>query len=403
MVSRASTLDLKPFLLAWFICLLVMELFGAACARSGISNEFDFRSFYTAGYMVRTNPHQLYDLALQKQMQDVLVGPRKDVLAFYHPSYETLLYAPFSMLFSYRVAYLVFLTFNVLLLLAAVFAAGPVVSASRPWLTSMPWLIFFLYVPALAAVVMGQDSILLLLLCCLAWKQIDSESDLSSGFLLALALFKFQIVLPIAALIAIRRGWRFTSGFLFGSAAVALLCLGLGGRGGMASYLRLLSGASSAVDNGVIAQQTLSVFPLAMPNAAGLLYACGARLLRSPIAFDVLVGICTAGLFLWSARSVRRLDMKAAFSVAILCGLLVSYHLYIYDLAPTLLAVALLAGRVPRYILLSMFLLPVVLLPFGSNSFFLLALPVLAMLVYTLAIAPESASSAPAPARAAAV
>ncbi|HEX5234461.1 MAG TPA: glycosyltransferase family 87 protein [Silvibacterium sp.] len=399
---ESSTLKTKPVLLAWCMCFLLMELCGAGFARSGTHTQFDFRSFYTAGYLARTAPSKLYDLTLQEQLQDALVSQRKNVLAFYHPSYETLLYAPFSML-SYRSAYLTFIAFNMLLLLAAIFAARPLFPASPTWLKSRPWLAFFLYLPAYAAIVMGQDSILLLLLCCIALQQLESGNDLSAGCLIALALFKFQIITPIAALIAIRRGWRFASGFLLSSAGVALLCLAVGGRSGIANYFRLLSGAGSAIDRSAIAQQRLSVFPWAMPNAAGLLYACGARFLRSPLGFDLIIGLCSLALFAWCASVLGRRDQKAAYSIAILCGLLVSYHLYLYDLTPSILMAALLAGRLPRYILAIMFLLPVLLLPLGSNSFFLLAIPVLAMLIYTLVDSSRSPVESSAPMQAAAI
>lgn len=401
-MERASTLERKPFLLAWFICLLLMEFFGAGVSSGPVYKQFDYRAFYSAGYLARTHPSQLYDLAKQEQVQDALVSPRKNVLAFYHPSYETLLYAPFSML-PYRASYLVFLTFNMVLLLAALFVARPAFISPDPALRSRRWFLFLLYLPALVAIAMGQDSILLLLLCCIAWRQLESGKDLSAGCVLALALFKFQLVIPIAILIAVRRGWRFSSGFLLASSGVALLCLGIGGPGGMTNYVRLLSGASSAIDRSVVAQQRLSVFPLAMPNLAGLLYACGARLLGSPFAFDMLSGACALVLFVWCACIVRQREQKVAFSIAILCGLLVSYHLYVYDLAPLLLAIALLAGRVRLYVLLGLFLLPLVLLPFGSNSFFLLSLPVLAMLADLMFYAPHPAVADPAPQRAAAV
>ena len=401
-MDGASTLKVRPFILGWCICLVVMELFGAGFARSGINTSFDFRSFYTAGYLVRTHPSQLYDLTQQERLQDALVSPRKDVLAFYHPSYETLMYAPFSLL-NYGPAYLAFIAFNMLLLLASLFVTRPVFSSELPWLKSRPWLMFFLFIPLLIAVAHGQDSVLLLLLCCITWRQLESGKDLSAGCILALALFKFQIVLPIAVLIVVRRGWRFATGFLVASAGVLLVCLAIGGPAGMTHYVRLLLGATSAIDKSALAQQRLSVFPWAMPNLAGLLYACGARFLRSPAAFDALIGACALGVFAWCARMVRRRDEKVAFSIAILCGLLVSYHLYIYDLTPLLLAGALLAGRAQRYLVLALFGLPVVLLLFGSNSFFLMALPVLAMLAYTIASTPNAVTSTPETAHAAPV
>lgn len=377
------TVKARPFLLAWCICLLIMEFCGLEFVGNRVHTKFDFRSFYAAGYLARTYPSHLYDLSQQKQVQDTLVSPEVNLLAFYHPSYETLMYAPFSLL-TYRTAYLAFIAFNLLLLLATLFVAPLGHLRNVLWLKSRPWLMFFLFLPLLISVVHGQDSILILLLCCIAWQHLDSGNDLSAGCILALALFKFQIILPIVVLVAIRHGWRFIAGFVAASIGVFLLCLGVGGFLGMSTYFHLLTGASSAVGKSALAQQRLSVFPLAMPNLSGLLYACGARFLHSAAAFDALVAICSLGLFLWCARVVRKSDDRTSFSIAILCSLLVSYHLYIYDLTPALLAIALVADHMQRYIVLSLFVLPLILVPFGSNSFFLLAVPLLAMLVLAM-------------------
>jgi hypothetical protein len=366
-------------LIAWCICLLLMEVCGAEFAGSGVEARFDFRAFYAAGYLMRTHPSRLYDLTQQEQVQQALISPGY-FLPFYHPSYETLLLAPFSLL-HYRSAYLAFIAFNMLGLLAVLFIARPLLSPSIPWLRTRPWLIFFLYLPLLLAMLLGQDSILLLLLCCMSWRQLESRRDMSAGCLLALTLFKFQIAIPLAILITVRRGWRFAAGFIMASTAVALLCIALVGSAGTADYIRALSGATSAINKSAVVEQRMGVYPFAMPNLAGLLFASGARFLRSPAAFNALTLTCSIGVFAWCARAIRRARLKTAFSIAILCVLLVSYHLFIYDLTLALLPVALLADRIHRYILLALFALPLVLLPFGTNSFFLLAVPVLAMLV----------------------
>lgn len=52
-----------------------------------------------------------------------------------------------------------------------------------------------------------------------------------------------------------------------------------------------------------------------------------------------------------------------------------------YDLTLVILAVALLASRIPRYILLALFGLPIGLLHVAEDWYFLIAIPILAMLV----------------------
>lgn len=86
-------------------------------------------------------------------------------------------------------------------------------------------------------------------------------------------------------------------------------------------------------------------------------------------------------------------------SIAIPCGLLMSYHLYVYDLTLALLPVTFLAGRIHRYIFMSLFLLPLVLLGLGPRSTFLMAVPILAMLVNAI-VSSEELATAPEMARA---
>ena len=109
--------DATPFLIAACIFLVLAEIGGYFASKS-VARSPDFRSFYAAGYMVRTQPSQLYDVARQKQVQDTLVAPTAIPLPFFHPSYEALLYAPFSLL-KFRAAYLSFMFFNVIFLVLA--------------------------------------------------------------------------------------------------------------------------------------------------------------------------------------------------------------------------------------------------------------------------------------------
>lgn len=399
-MDRTPARSVRPFILAWCICLIIMELLGAGFDRSGLNASFDFRAFYSAGYLMRTHPSQLYDLTQQDRVQEALITTN-GFMPFYHPSYEALLFAPFSFL-NYRSAYLAFIGFNMLLLMAAFFAARPVFSSVIPLLQPRPGLMFFAFVPLLAALMQGQDSILLLLLCCLAWRRMEAGKDASAGFLLALALFKFQIIIPIVVLIAIRRNWRFAVGFLVTAAGIVCLCIAAVGGTGVESLVEILSGAITATNKGnALAQHAMSIHPSAMPNIAGFLYACGTRFV-SPHVSLAITGVCSFLLLGWAARILRQCEWQVAFSVAVLCGLLVSYHLLLHDVTLALLPLALLTGRTQRYLLLAVIGLPVVLVQMGSNWLFLLALPLGAMLAYAsissrepITAEPEMAQAAP--------
>jgi hypothetical protein len=279
--------------------------------------------------------------------------------------------------------------------MAAFFVARPVFCNGSSWLQPQPGLMLLWFVPLLIALLFGQDSILFLLLCCLAWQQLESRKDMSAGCLLALGLFKFQFAIPIAVLIAMRRGWRFAAGFLLASVGVALLCAGIVGVSGIRSLSRLLVSATTAIDQNTIVHRGMGQ-PSAMPSLAGLLYACTIHFHPFPSTLNAITSICSLSVFVLCLWMIRRRENRVAFAIAILCGLLVSYHLGIYDVTLALLPAALLSGRMHRYIALVLFILPVLVLFVGGTAWFsLMALPMLAMLTNALASAPSTAASAP--------
>ena len=377
---------IRPFLGMWCIALVVLQLFGAWFARPASHVSFDFRGFYAAGYLARSHPGSLYDLAVQKHIQDALISPRKDVLAVYHPSYEALLYAVFSLM-KYQAAYLVYIAFTMLVLLSAFFAAWPEFSAFIPVWQPQPGSMFFIYLPVVICAIQGQDSILLLLLYCLAWRYLAAGKDRAAGIILAIALFKFQITLPIALVTAICRGRRFSIGFGASSVGVFLLSILLVGPHAIAELFSILIGATST---NTFEQYRLSVSPLSMPNIAGLFYGLGGRLLTSRV-FNVCVGALSLGVLAWCAKAARRREPKLAFAIAILCAVMVSYHFYFYDLAILLLPIAILADRLPQYVLLSLFGTPLIVLELGPNWYFFMAIPLAVTLAYTIFFTPKLA------------
>lgn len=384
---RALLPNSSPFLIAWLIFFLLVMFAGARYASH--SATLDFQSFYVAGHLLRTHPSQIYDLALQQRAQLKLTS---GFLPFYHPVYEAALFAPFSLL-PYRAAYLAFIAANMLLFMAVYFLARPLLFPLTPVWRARAAVLPFFFVPLLLVFVQGQDSILSLLFYCLAWRQLEKNRDLSAAALLALALFKFQFALPFALLIAIRRGWRFAAGFLLATVAIVLLCLAIVGITGATTYVHLLSGVTSSIDKTSFAQ-IMSPPPRAMANLAGLVYACGGRFLPSSFAFNAVSGLCSLALFAWCARAVRRVDEKAAFAIALLCSLLISYHFGFYDLTLLLLPMALLANHMNRYLVAALFIVPaIVLLGFGIIWAFFVAVPVLAALVHAIVFSPKPAKS----------
>jgi hypothetical protein len=253
-----------------------------------------------------------------------------------------------------------------------------------PW-QPKPGLLFFFFLPLSLAVVQGQGSIRLLLFCCAVWYELKRGKDFNAGMLLALALFKLQVTLPLTFLLVLWRGRRVLAGFATGSIAVALVSLGLVGVRGIQEFVKLLVMNSLIKDEARSAQLATSQFPVAMPNLRGLLYGCGGRYLPHWWLLAITLAI-SAALLVWVTYLLRReRDDATAFALAIIGALLLGYHLNFHDLTLLLLPMALLAGRAWSHfgaLVSACFLLPVlILLRFGLQGQYLMAIPLLAFVL----------------------
>src|SRR6266851_8661204 len=196
----------------------------------------DFRSQYTAGYMVRSgNAHRIYDYGAQLFFQNRLVGARDVALPFDHLPYEALFFVPFSYL-SFKAAYFAMLVFNLVVLALSVRLMRrwtSTLDGIYPWLSSVMVIVFL---PTAVALMQGQDSILLLFFLTAAFLALEGGREFLAGVCLSLGLFKFQIVLPIALLFLLWKRWRFSAGFSLSAAALVASSLALIGREAATSY-----------------------------------------------------------------------------------------------------------------------------------------------------------------------
>ncbi len=166
-----------------------------------LGGRADFRQLYTAGFMVRSGyASQLYDYNSQRRFQNVLVSPADIALPFNHLSYEALLFAPFSLL-PFRAAYFTFLGTNLALLALCYRLLRPGMDTLADIFRWLPAAMFLGFLPVAAALMQGQDSILLLTLLVAATVALQRGANLTAGALVGFGLFKFQIVLPIALLL----------------------------------------------------------------------------------------------------------------------------------------------------------------------------------------------------------
>ena len=294
-------------ILGWLIFAFVTLSIGTS-ALPVAGRLYDFRAFYGAGWLILHHPTQLFDLSVQTAVQNAVVCPMWRGVPFYHPAYEALLYAPFTLL-SYRFAYVAFAVFN-LLLLALCYRLAPL--PADPRIAKVPRaVLLFLCFPAFMAIAEGQDSIVFLLLACLLWRALASGRDRTAGLLLALGLFKLQIALGLLFFLVLflpaPRRIRLLLAWLPSTAAVALTCLLITGPRGMTTWLRLIASSSIASHESQRLQSVSAVYPKAMPTLNGLLYVCGSHLLPTRISFalDLALSLLVLASAIYLVRQTR--------------------------------------------------------------------------------------------------
>ena len=320
---RACALGISAYLIGIHLWTWVFNV------RYFLAGRADFRAMYVAGYLVRTGQrYHLYDLGLQIQLQNSLVGPSDTPLPFNHLSYESLLFAPLS-LFTYRTAYLSFLVLNLCLL-------GACFVMLRPWTRNLaqiyPWFpiaLFAAYLPIAAALIQGQDSIILLTIFAGSLLLITRNQDALAGVLLGLSIFKFQLAIPIALMFLVWKNWRLLAGFAATSAVMLCGSIWLVGSAGAKTYFHLLLTMSSTMTPDYLRNVAN---PSQMPNLRGLIFGLADHHVPASLV-QLITVVMSAALLFWAATRLALRRTPFGFLAAITVATLVSYHLNLHDLS----------------------------------------------------------------------
>jgi glycosyl transferase family 87 len=377
-VLRTRLKPLKRLLIAVCIAQItfnVLALRGAWASLPRFGD--DFSAYYAAARLILEGQRSsLYNPRAQQEMQTRLFH-RDSLLPFIHPAYEIPVFLPFG-LAPYYTARRMWMLLSVGLLIAAGLAMRKV-SSGLGEVYLNPLLALLAFFPATLALLHGQDSIILLLLLVLAFRALKRRDDLAAGILLAFGLFRFQIVVPLVFPFVVRRRWRVLGGFAGAGFALASLPILFTGPHGVTDYLRLLSiGAGGNVAAGLRGYDWTAA--ASMPNLRGAMFGL-AHVAGLGAPKPWMIFLPSVALLLWTASRIRFHQPEALpleFSLAIVTALLVSYHLYLYDLALLILLLLLPAGRarVPTWLLGIFFLTPTYLL-LGNVANPLLVCPML--------------------------
>lgn len=341
-MSRQTGFGFNEDTLALFgVAVLV---FGALlwAARGPLAEKADFSLVYMGARIVYSgHGADLYDVHYQQQVNASLFS-HPQPLIFEHPPFEALIFAPLAAL-PYRTAYLIWGIVNACAWLAVAVMFRPYAPVPREPLGYFAlWLLF---APLGVALFQGQTSLFLLLIYALTLMQMQTERHFRAGVWLGLGLFKFQFVLPFAAIFILRRHWKFLKGFACSAGLIALLSLTAVGFRGIVGYLHLLSQVGSGPENVSYGAG------VDMPTLLGFVYAIVGRWLGAH-SLLVVVAILSSALIAgtaWSpswnagAESARNLMLAASIAVSLICGV----HMFTHDFAPLMLALLLTLAHFP--------------------------------------------------------
>jgi Glycosyltransferase family 87 len=298
----------------------------------------DFANLYASALIVRQGEgDRLYDITKQREVQSLIfsrVESRQEALPFLHLAYETLIYVPLTYL-SYPAAVSVWVCLNFALLIAFSVVMPRFLPYARSALP-ITWILPIIgYFPVLLTLIQGQEGVLLLCLYTLAFVCFRTGKHTLAGCMLALALFKFHLVIPLVIVFLVYRQWKFIAGFFAASFFPVIISLYIVGLRGSLDYLQLLARFGKTQENtgGGFA---FEIQPSKMPNLRGVLFS----LFRSelPEVYVVaLVVLTTLCLLAWSATVSRRATIDVRFALATMVSLSASYYLFTYDLTLAIL------------------------------------------------------------------
>jgi hypothetical protein len=305
----------------------------------------DFSALYTAGLLVRRGEGRLlYDRHEQWRVQQEFapnVGIRKGPMPFIRPPFEALVFLPLAY-FPYAVALAIWSLAKVVLL----WLTARVLPRPHPFTRIYPsWLEVALclgFFPVFLDLFQGQDAILLLLIVATTLNRMQSGKDVAAGAILALGLFKFHLVVPIAIMLWLAGRARILAGFLPGTAALVALSCAVSGASVLSAYPLYLLSLNRATGVGVVTAQS-------MPNLRGLLTAfLGRAPYPGPIHWLLLPAAIVA--IVLTARLWRPLvntgfpGLALGYCLALLVAILTSYYAYSYDMTLLIVPLLLLGG-----------------------------------------------------------
>jgi hypothetical protein len=273
----------------------------------------DFNQFYSASKLAGTG--HLYDFDRIRELE-LRNGPHP--IPFGRLPVYAVLLKPLTVL-TYSYARAVWLLVNLAALIG--FATLWPVRRRQDAIMMLCW-----SCPAAILLSTGQDTGLFLFIVAVGLRLLQSERDFAAGLVFSLCAAKFHLAIGIPIFLLARRRWGALAGGVAGGLAQLAISFAAEGREWPSRLLRL----SSISD--------FSPSPAKMPNLLGLTHG----LPLGGAVEAVLALLALAAVWIVARRSALTIGATAA----VVAGLLVSHHAYVYDAVLLLPAIAL-AMRLP--------------------------------------------------------
>ena len=289
--------DKGPIWMAAALGAVLLAGFGYMQRDRALHGLNDFMQLYAGATLVGSP--QLYDIAANQQVTLKATGMALEGVNYTRPPFYAAFLRPLAHM-PYQTAYVVF----ELISLAALIGFVALFRREVPELA----LFVGLSLPAVMALLNGQDITLVVFLVGGAILLMRKDRDVAAGVLLSLCAIKFHLLLLLPIALLVRGKWRVLAGGAFGGAVLAAISFLAAGWRWPLAYRALLANP--------ITNSSVEI----APNLRPLLHATGT---------DGLPGIVLSGLVIAGAvtfLSARARTPELAIALSLVGSLLISYH-----------------------------------------------------------------------------
>ncbi len=294
----------------------------------------DFVNFYIGASIVRNGRGaELYRRETQDAAYRSSLGYASNQY-FLHPPFEAAALAPLALM-SMEHAFAAWMLVNVAFLGCLPLLLMPCVPLieRRPYMA----LLGFTFLPALIALNLGQDSLVLLFILSASYLLLSKGKHFAAGLVLALLAIKFQYLAVLTPMLLFSRRFRMLAGVSAGCGFLAVVSLLITGPRGLMEYFAFVRDFDAQGGYG-------GLNPALMVNARGFLvglgYAAGAKYSW------IIASALFAGTGFYLGRKQRGESSELHFAFFLTGGLIASPYAHFPDATLLLLPMILAVDRI---------------------------------------------------------